>query len=177
MSGYTLNDIPVKTTFGAAQKNADSLKISPNLYQLLKLVNGVRTVRDLLRLGIAGTDIMSFDRLCQLKLIEPAKNSSTNQPALARENTQRLPNQTSLPSSNSSVPPKGLSEIRFAVIDILLDLSAKDFGARPWVERMERASGIAQLSAEVETFCASPFGRKHPNVHRLLKQALNPTEK
>ncbi|MGB4945930.1 MAG: hypothetical protein WBQ05_01825 [Candidatus Competibacter denitrificans] len=61
MSEYKPNDIPVRTAFGAAQNNTAKTNIPANLYQLLVMINGVRTVNDLLRLGIRGVDIDSFD--------------------------------------------------------------------------------------------------------------------
>ncbi|CDI04413.1 hypothetical protein BN873_980014 [Candidatus Competibacter denitrificans Run_A_D11] len=157
MSGYKPSDIPVKTTFGAAQNNAAKTNIPPNLYQLLIMINGVRSVNDLLRLGIREVDIDSFDMLYQLKLIEAPKNATV----------QNLP--PTHPSSTTS--KKGLAEVRFAVLDILLDISEKDFGVRPWIEKIEQVDSLARLASEVDAFCASAFGRKYPNVHDALRRA------
>ncbi|MGB2680163.1 MAG: hypothetical protein WBE39_02490 [Candidatus Competibacter sp.] len=173
MSGYTLDDVPIKTAFGAAQKTPDLANIPPNLYRLLTLVNGVRSVRDLLHLGIAGINIASFDELRQRKLIETAQGFSGARslpPAAGFEQVSKAQIQPSAPPK--SINKKGLAEMRFAVIDILLDLSSKDFGARPWIEKMERANSIAQLFLEVDAFCASPFGREHADTRNLLKRAL-----
>lgn len=157
MSEYKPNDIPVKTAFGAAQNNVAKTNISPNLYQLLAMINGVRTVSDLLRLGIRGVDIDTFDMLYQLKLIEAPKGAVI----------QELP----LANRTSTGSKKGLSELRFAVLDILLDISEKDFGVRPWIEKIEQADSLARLAGEVDAFCTSAFGQKYPNVHGALRRA------
>ena len=121
------------------------------------MINGVRTVNDLVRLGIRGIDVESFDKLHQLRLIEaPKEATAQNAPPAA-------------PSSNA--PKKGLSELRFAVLDILLDISEKDFGVRPWIEKIEQVDSPARLVGEVEAFCSSAFGRKYPNVHGALRHA------
>lgn len=157
MSRYTPNDIPVKTAFGASQNNAATTNIPSPLYQLLIMINGVRTVNDLVRLGIRGIDVESFDQLHQLRLIEAPKDATAqNAPSVA-------------PSANA--PKKGLSELRFAVLDILLDISEKDFGVRPWIEKIEQVDSPARLASEVEAFCISAFGRKYPNVHGALRHA------
>lgn len=164
MSGYSPDDVPVKTAFGTAQQNANTVKISPQLRMLLVMINGVRTIRELMRIGINGIDVTSFDELYELKLIE---GTSRHSPRLSG---QPSPSGELAPTA----PKKGLSELRFAVIDILLDLSEKDFGARPWVDKIEQVQSIARLSAEVEALCASPFGRKHPDTHNALRRAATP---
>lgn len=152
MSQFAPGDVPVKTAFGAAKKDAAAANIPPHLYQLLILVNGSRTVEALLRFGISGVDLSSFDTLHQLKLIEHSAGSLAKKAVVS-------------PSG------KGLSEARFAVLDILLDISEKDLGVRPWIEKIERVDNLARLSAEIEAFCASPFGRKYLQLHNTLRQA------
>lgn len=159
MSEYGPNDIPLKTAVGASLKDATTARLPANLYQLLVMINGTRSVRELLHLGIGGTSIDSFDELYRLRLIEGAKSSTSRRPLPIEVTARPIPSR------------KGLAEARFAVLDILLDLSEKDFGARPWIEKIEQVADLARLSAEVEAFCASPFGRKHPNVHDALRRA------
>ena len=150
MSGYSPDDVPVKTAFGTAQQNANTVKISPQLRMLLVMINGI--------------DLTSFDELYELKLIEGS----------SRHSPRCLDHPTPSEQLATTAPRKGLSELRFAVIDILLDLSEKDFGARPWVDKIEQVQSIARLSAEVEALCASPFGRKHPDTHNALRRAATP---
>ncbi|MBL8254466.1 MAG: hypothetical protein JNJ76_12800 [Candidatus Competibacter sp.] len=164
MSGYSPDDVPVKTAFGAAQQNSKAMKLSSQLRMLLVMVNGVRTVRELLRIGINGIDVTSFDELYELNLIEGS----------SRHSPRRSDHPTPSEQLAATAPKKGLSELRFAVIDILLDLSEKDFGARPWVDKIEQVQSIARLSAEVEALCASPFGRKYPDTHNALRRAATP---
>lgn len=157
MSAYTLNDIPLKTALGMAQKNPAGAGLSHNLYQLLVLVNGTRTVAELLRLGVPDVSLAAFDTLHQRKFIEGGSGGVVQSRAPA-----------------GSVSQKGLAEARFAVLDLLLDLSEQDFGARPWVDRIEQVDSLGRLSAEVEAFCLSPCGRKHATIHGALRQAARP---
>ena len=158
MSDYTLSDVPIKTPLGAAQKDAVTARLPPNLHQLLVLVNGSRTVAELLRFGVPNVSLESFDALYQRQFIEKGRGG------------------ISLVSATEAAAGvrKGLAEARFAVLDKLLDLSEHDFGARPWIERIEKADSFGRLAAEVEAFCLSPFGRKHFAIHATLRQAATP---
>ncbi|MCB1777902.1 MAG: hypothetical protein KDI50_10740 [Candidatus Competibacteraceae bacterium] len=130
------------------------MSVPVNLRQLLVMINGVRTVSDLLKVGISGVDLVSFDTLHELGMIEGPRNAANSRlppPALASK--------------------KGLSEARFAVLDILLDIGEKDLGVRPWVEKIEQADSMARLLNEIEAFCVSPFGRKYSSMHNMLRIA------
>ena len=62
--------------------------------------------------------------------------------------------------------------MRFAVIDALLDVSTRDFAARPWVERMETAASVEKLRAEVHELLRSPLVSKHPQLVSMLQRAV-----
>ena len=94
--------------------------------------------------------------LYQLKLIEAPKSATVQ---------NLLPTH---PSSTTS--KKGLAEVRFAVLDILLDISEKDFCVRPWIEKIEQVDSLARLAGEVEAFCTSAFGKKYSNMHGVLRR-------
>jgi hypothetical protein len=155
MSSYTLNDIPIKTAFGADLKAVTDAKLPSNLYQLLVVVNGSRSVADLLRFGIRGVDIDSFAQLEKLQFITRASSSVSAMASVAMK-----------PAST-----KGLAEARFAVLDLLLDLSERDFGVRPWIDKIEKVHSIAGLLAQIDAFCASPLGQKYSEIHPALKRA------
>lgn len=157
MNSYALDDIPFKTALGADLKAVADAKLPSNLYQLLVLVNGSRSVADLLRFGIRGVDIDCFEQLEKRQFIK---------------RTSSVGDQTSPVAITPSAPKKGLSEARFAVLDLLLDLSEKDFGVRPWIDKIEKLNSIQSLSAEIDAFCASPLGQKYPGFHQALKHAV-----
>ena len=161
MSAFTPDDIPAKV--GGPMPH----ELPIQLRQLLVMVNGTRSVRELLSMGLRGVEPASFEVLAELGLI--------HRPGAAAA-TVRAPAPPPAPAAPVQAPAaprrRGLSEVRFAVIDVLLDLSTQDFAARPWVERMENARTIEALAAEVEGFIQSPLGAKSPALHAPLWRAL-----
>lgn len=159
MNGYGPDDIPVKTTLAADHRATHALHLPPHLRPLLVMIDGHRTTSELVALGLRNVTLGSFDELYALGLIEGGSGSPSRfHPTMPAE------------SIAAAAPRKGLSEARFAVIDALLDVSTRDFAARPWIERMENARSIEQLAAEVEACRKSPLMAKHPGLaDRLLK--------
>jgi hypothetical protein len=164
MSGFSQGDIPVKTGYAAEHRGTSGINIPLHLRPLLVMIDGRRTVRDLLALGLRNVSVDSFDELYAFGVIEGGSES----PSRFHE---------SIPSAAMAAmaPKKGLSEARFLVIDTLLDISTQDFQVRPWVERMENARTLEILAHEVQAFIVSPLGAKKPALHAALRRALGGT--
>ncbi|QTD45704.1 hypothetical protein [Ottowia testudinis] len=161
MRPFTPDDVPAK--IGGPMPH----ELPIQLRQLLVMVNGSRSVRELLSMGLRGVELASFDMLSQRGLIHRA--SAGAPPVRA---AMPAPAQTAAPPQAAAPRRRGLSEARFAAIDVLLDLSTQDFAARPWVERMENARSVEALMVEVEAFLQSPLGAKHPGLHATLRRVL-----
>lgn len=161
MSGFGPDDVPVKTALAADTRGTHGLNLPAHLRPLLIMIDGRRTVRDLVSMGMRNVTPASFDELYAFGLIE----GSSASPA-------RFHPTVPAASIAAAAPRKGLSEARFAVIDALLDVSTRDFSARPWVERMENARSIEQLNAEVQACCASALAAKHAGLADRLRKAM-----
>lgn len=161
MSGYALDEVPVKTALAADHRATHALHLPPHLRPLLVMIDGQRTVRELLSLGLRNVVATSFDELYEFGLIEGGSGSPT-----------RFHHTMPTASIAAAAPKKGLSEIRFAVIDALLDVSTRDFAARPWVERMENARTVEQLMAEVQALRKTPLVAQHPGLEERLRKAF-----
>lgn len=162
MITFSLDDRPVKA---ADHPPVSMLPIQ--LRQLVIMINGQRSVRELLSLGLHGVELMSFDLLSELGFIH-SPGARGGPPASARG----VDNDDHLAPAPRQPRAKGLSEARFAVVDLLLDVSMRDLSAQVWVDRMESARTIELLRAEVEELCRSKLAAKYPNLAAAVRQAM-----
>ena len=109
---FELDDIPIKTVQAASQQGTVGMQLSAHLRQLLVMINGQRTVAQLLALGIKGVTLDSFAELCQHGSIQNPQSTSTTLPFLASSK-------------------RGFSELRFEVIDLFLDVGTRDLAVNP----------------------------------------------
>lgn len=160
MSGFSIDDIPHKAPQASEMTRTQRIRLPIHLRPLLIMVDGRRSVRDLLALGIRGVSIESFDELHSLGLIDEPSGRYLKQvdvmvdPAKERRSGRR--------------GELGLSEARFGVIDLLLDLSTQNFAARPWIEKMERVETLDELRLKVRDLCGSELASGNSALQEAL---------
>ncbi len=150
---FELDDIPIKTVQAASQQGTVGMQLSAHLRQLLVMINGQRTVAQLLALGIKGVTLDSFAELCQHGSIQNPQSTSTTLPFLASSK-------------------RGFSELRFEVIDLFLDVGTRDLAVNPWVDKMENTRSIDELLRAVGDFFNTPTGKKHPELYEKLRKVF-----
>lgn len=165
MSGYRLDDVPHKAPRASEMSRAQKMGMPVHLRPLFIMIDGKRTIRELLEMNIRGVSIESFDELRDIGMIDPP-----GRPYLKSMDIMVDPRQQNVNTGTSAA--KGLSEVRFDVIDLLLDASSKDFGARKWVDRIERASSVDQLRELVRSLCADDWVHSNPGMQDKLLRAV-----
>lgn len=166
MSGFAIDDIPHKSPQASHMTRLEKVRLPIHLRPLLIMVDGNRTVRELLAMGIRGVSIESFDELHELGLIDEPSGPYLKQvdvKVAARSQRQ---------SRGAGAGRMGLSEARFAVIDLLLDTSTQNFAARPWIERMEKARTLDELRLQIRELCASDFARSDTALQEALVKVV-----
>lgn len=162
MSGFTIDDIPHKSPQASQMTRTQKVRLPIHLRPLLIMVDGNRTVRELLAMGIRGVSIESFDELHELGLIDEPSGEYLRQVDVKVTPRHRGH------SRGAGAGRVGLSEARFAVIDLLLDVSTQNFAARPWIERMEKVQTLDDLRLRIRELCASEFARSNTALQDAL---------
>lgn len=174
----TLDDIPVKTPVGmqytVSPKNFPHIEVSSLLRRLLIIVDGRRSVQDLLNSGLSGADIQSVQQLLAHGLIAPRDYQLHRMPVPAASvaaSTEAVPVSSAAPASLKS--RRSFSALRFDVLDLLLNLSMQDFSAKQWVAQFEQVKTQEALLQLAQLFCQSALAQRYPAVVQQLKTLLD----
>lgn len=171
----TLDDVPVKTPIGMqytlSPKKFPDIEISSLLRRLLIIVDGRRSVQDLLNSGLSGADIHSVQQLLLHGLIAPRDVHPVSAPQVTAK--VATADTASQPAAAPPIIKRSFSSVRFDVLDLLLNLSMQDFSVRQWVGRFEQVKNHDELLQLAQQFCASEFALKHPAAIAQLKSLLN----
>ncbi len=166
-----LDDVPIKTPVGMqytlSPKSFPAIEISSLLRRLLIIVDGRRSVQDLLNSGLSGADIHSVQQLLVHGLIAPRDFQPASAPPAMVAKTATQPVGTTLP-----VNKRSFSALRFDVLDLLLNLSMQDFSARQWVARFEQVKNHEALLQLAQQFCESEFAKRYPQSVQDIKVLL-----
>lgn len=154
---------------------ADRRKIDMKLRQLMILIDGNRTVGELLEKSLYKLDTQAFEELYHAGMIEidgftprPTGEPSLDIAPPVTISEPVTPAPTVAPTTTSSMQPS-LSQLRFQALDILLDLSMEDFSIRPWIDTFEKANTVEELVALIQQFVSSGLDSRHAEYgHRLL---------
>lgn len=172
----TLDDVPVKTPIGMqytlSPKKFPDIEISSLLRRLLIIVDGRRSVQDLLNSGLSGADIHSVQLLLLHGLIAPRDV----RPVSAPQVTAKVATANTASQPAAAAPPiikRSFSSVRFDVLDLLLNLSMQDFSVRQWVARFEQVKNHDELWQLAQQFCGSEFALKHQVAVSQLKALLS----
>lgn len=175
----TLDDIPVKTPIGmqytVSPKNFPHIEVSSLLRRLLIIVDGRRSVQDLLESGLAGADIQSVQQLLAHGLIAPRDYKPKAVPVApaAKVSASMQGSDTGTAAPLFSKSRRSFSSLRFDVLDLLLNLSMQDFSAKQWVAQFEQAGNQEELLQLAQQFCQSALAGRYPAVVQQLKTLLD----
>lgn len=164
---FVINSIPKKTSKGSMlivqPRRFLDIKLSVQLRRLLILVDGSKSVPELLGKGITGVSEELFDTLLSYGLIDfPSSDAA----AMSVGYTQEM---SAIVSSGTD---KNFTTIRYVLLDALIDLSMKDFAVRPWIDRFESAVSVAHLQDLVAEFAMSKEGRMYDQAASELEQLV-----
>lgn len=169
-----LDDIPVRTAIGMqytiSPKSFPHIEVSSLLRRLLIIVDGRRSVQDLLNSGLSGADIHCVQQLLIYGLIAPRDyKARTAQSAVPSLQAATAPAAVSVPVKNR----RSFSAVRFDVLDLLLNLSMQDFSAKQWVAQFEQVRNHEALVQLAQSFCQSELAGRYPAVVQQLKTLLD----